>query len=330
MKHLSVISMIIGLLALCVLVIWQGIGEVIGLLMNSGWILLTITLMWLPALYFLTESWRLVYRKEVEPPFWYSLAVTWMGRAVNNMLPVATIGGEIAKARLITHRGISGIDATAAMLVDKTVQVLALIFWGLIGVTSLIYLKEDDTFAMIVLVGFVLLSLGLGGFFLVQRAGMFHLLTRIGSKLVKSEKWAEKWDGISYNAQAVDKIVLEIYSNRSRFWWAVFIKTMGLVIQTGEVWLACHLLGFDIGIFEALILKSLTSTVSDVVFIIPNAYGIQEGAYMVIGALLGLSPDFSLAVSLATRIRELVVDIPGLIYWQILEGKTLLKKRIAD
>ena len=326
MKHLSIISMILGLIALCVLVVWQGIGEVIGLLTSSGWILLTITFMWLPSLYFMTESWRLVFRKEVEPPFWYSMTAIWMGRSINNMLPVATIGGEIAKARLVTHIGTSGIDATASMLVDKTVQVLAIIVWGLIGVGALVYLKEDDSFAMIALTGFVLLSLGVGGFFLVQRAGMFHLLSRLGASLVKSDKW----DGISYNAKAVDEIVMQIYRNQSRFWWAVVLKSLGQVIQTGEVWLACYLLGFPIGILEALILKSLSSTISDIVFIIPNAYGVQEGAYMMLGTLLGLTPDFSLAVSLATRIRELVVDIPGLIYWQVLEGKILLKKRITD
>ena len=65
-------------------------------------------------------------------------------------------------------------------------------------------------------------------------------------------------------------------------------------------------------------------------FIIPNAYGIQEGAYMMVGALLGLTADFALAVSLATRVRELLIDIPGLIYWQVLEGKIMLRNRLLE
>ena len=74
-----------------------------------------------------------------------------------------------------------------------------------------------------------------------------------------------------------------------------------------EVWLACYLLGFPISIIEALMLKSLTSTISDIAFFVPNAYGVQEGGYVMLGALLGMTPDIALAVSLATRIRELVV-----------------------
>jgi putative membrane protein len=325
MKHLSVIGMIIGLFVLTLLVVLQGAAEIFSLLAKTGWVLLTLTLIWVPCLYFYTESWRLVFRREAKPPFWFSLAAIWMGRSINSLLPVATIGGEIAKARMITFTGVSGIDATATMLVDKTVQVLAIIVWGLIGLGTLIYLKDDDTFAMTAMAGFGLLALGVFGFFLVQRAGMFNILTIIGSALVKSEKW----DGISCNAKAVDETVMIIYRRQLRFWWSVVLKSLGLVVQTGEVWLACYLLGFPIGIIEAMIIKSLTSTLSDVAFVIPNAYGIQEGAYIVVGAMFGLAPDFALAVSLATRVRELIIDVPGLLYWQLYESKLLLKKQAA-
>ncbi len=77
---------------------------------------------------------------------------------------------------------------------------------------------------------------------------------------------------------------------------------------------------------EALMLKSLTSIITDIAFVIPNGYGIQEGGYLMLGTLIGLSPELSLAVSLATRIRELIVDLPGLLYWHQIEAKYLLKK----
>lgn len=326
MKHLSVIGMILGLAVLSLLVVWQGIGEVIGLLANSGWSLLLLTVIWWPCLLFTTESWRLLFRSEAKPPFLYSFAAIWMGRSVNSLLPVATIGGEIVKARLVTLNGTSGIDAAASVLVDKTVQVLAVIVWGLTGIALLFHLSINDAFALTALAGFGVLALGVAGFFLVQRAGLFHLLARIGASLIQSDKW----DGLTFNARTVDQTVMTIYRKQGRFWWSVVLKSLGLMVQTGEVWLACYLLGHPIGFIEALVLKSLTSTLSDIVFIIPNAYGIQEGAYMMVGALLGLSPDFALAVSLATRVRELIIDIPGLIYWQVLEGKIMLRKRLQE
>ena len=74
-------------------------------------------------------------------------------------------------------------------------------------------------------------------------------------------------------------------------------------------------------------LKSLTATLADIAFVVPNAYGIQEGSYMMVGALLGMSPDLSLAVSLAVRIREVIIDVPGLLAWQFIESHNLIRRR---
>jgi hypothetical protein len=60
-------------------------------------------------------------------------------------------------------------------------------------------------------------------------------------------------------------------------------------------------------------LRSLTSTLSDVAFVIPNAYGVQEGAFIVVGALLGMGAELALAVSLSLRIKDVLLDPPGLL-----------------
>ena len=77
---------------------------------------------------------------------------------------------------------------------------------------------------------------------------------------------------------------------------------------------------------EALMLRSLISIITDIAFMIPNGYGIQEGGFIMLGTLIGLTPEFSLAVSLATRIRDFVIDLPGLLYWHQIEAKHLLNK----
>ena len=71
-------------------------------------------------------------------------------------------------------------------------------------------------------------------------------------------------------------------------------------------------------------LKSLSSTLSDVVFVIPNAYGIQEGAFILVGSLVGLDTNTSLAVSLAIRIRDLIFDPAGLIMLHRIESRQFI------
>lgn len=318
----SYIGLLVGLIGLTWLIVWQGIDEIFALLSDSGFTLLLLPIVWFPSLIAAVISWHLLFPIKRTPPFKQLFLALWMGRAINTLLPVATIGGEIAKARLLILWGRGGVDSSASVLVDKTVQALALVPWAIIGTSLLVYLAIDNGLAKLIMLGTFLLGLGIVGFVLVQRAGMFGFIARIIGKFNTSDGWGK----ITNNAHDVDIVVKEIYSDKKRFFVAIVWRTLGLILQTSEVWLACYLLGQPITIIEALMLKSLTSIITDIAFVIPNGYGVQEGGYVMLGALIGLSPEYSLAISLATRIRELMVDLPGLVYWQHVEAKYLLKK----
>ncbi len=55
----------------------------------------------------------------------------------------------------------------------------------------------------------------------------------------------------------------------------------------------------------------------------------QEGGYVVVGALFGLGPDVALALSLLKRAREITSGVPGLLAWHFAEGKRLWQGRLA-
>ncbi len=77
---------------------------------------------------------------------------------------------------------------------------------------------------------------------------------------------------------------------------------------------------------NAFVLESLTSGVSAVAFMVPGALGAQEGGFIVFGALMGLSADTALAISLSKRVRELLLGLPGLFVWQWIEGRHFLRR----
>ena len=318
----SYLGLLVGLFILTLLIVTQGFSEIFGLLLKSGFSLLFLPIVWLPSLIIAVISWYYLFPNKIIPPFKELFLALWIGRAINTLLPVATIGGEIAKARLLILWGKPATNVSASVLVDKTVQALALIPWAIIGVALLIYLAVDNKLAMLLMLGTLLLSLGITVFIFFQKAGIFSLVAGMVGKFNTSDNWGE----IKLKASDVDKFVNEIYSNKKRFTISIFWRTLGLILQTSEVWLGCYLLGYQISIIEALMLKSLTSIITDIAFIIPNGYGIQEGGYLMLGVLIGLTPEFSLALSLATRIRELIVDLPGLLYWQYIEIKYYRKK----
>ncbi len=323
MRVLSIIGLILGLSIFVLLILWQGIDDLFHLLATSGYELLILPIVWSPCLLAATVSWCMLFPKQYTPKFLTALKALWIGRAINTLLPVATIGGEIAKARLITLWGVNGVNSSASVLVDKTVQAMAVAIWAFVGTLLLIYLALDNELAIAAMLGITALAGGLLGFILIQHAGMVGFMAKVVGKFVSTDSW----ETITNNAREVDAIVRDIYSDYHCIIISTLWRTFGLVLQTSEVWLACCLLGFPISIIEALMLKSLTSTISDIAFFIPNAYGIQEGSYVVLGALLGIMPDIALAISLATRIREFLIDIPGLVVWQHFESKRLVSKK---
>lgn len=323
MRALPIFGLILGLLIFVLLILWQGIGDIFDLLATSGWVLLTLPIVWAPCLLAAAISWRMLFPKDHTPGFGTVFKALWIGRAINTLLPVATIGGEIAKARLVTVWGTRGIDASASVLVDKTVQAMAVAIWAFIGTLLLVHLALDNELAIAAMLGIIALAAGLLGFILVQHAGVVGFMAAAVGKFVSSDGWEE----ITNNAQEVDVLVRVIYKDYRSVTISTLWRTFGLILQTSEVWLACYIIGFPISFIEALMLKSLTSTISDIAFFIPNAYGVQEGGYVMLGALLGMTADLALAVSLATRIRELLIDIPGLLVWHNIESKLLLKKQ---
>jgi hypothetical protein len=65
---------------------------------------------------------------------------------------------------------------------------------------------------------------------------------------------------------------------------------------------------------DALLLESLGQAIRAAAFAIPGSLGVQEGGYLLLAPLAGLRPDVALALSLAKRIRELLLGIPGLVF----------------
>ena len=102
-----------------------------------------------------------------------------------------------------------------------------------------------------------------------------------------------------------------------------------LVLGSGEIWIALHALSLHATFVNAVILQSMVLTIRSAVFPVPGALGVQEGGYVVIGNLLGIPGDAAFALSLIARVRELILGIPGLICWQMIEARRLWRARLA-
>lgn len=317
------VGFLVGLGIVILLVTWQGVATVAGRLAAADWGILLVSLFILPGLILNAASWRLLFAPGRTPRFADVARAQWIGSSVNSLLPVATIGGEFVKARVLTLRSVRGVDAAASVVVDKTVQAMSVLLWALVGITVLVLVAPGEPMVTAALVGSAALMAGIAGFVLVQYTGAFGIFARPVARISKTGKW----QSLVESAADLDAAIHDLYRRPG-----VILKSTGLrlamrMVMAGEVWLVTWLVGYPIGLEEAVLLKSLTVALRSAAFVVPGGLGVQEGGYVVVGALVGLPPDVMLAVSLATRLRELIASVPGLLAWQFAEGGAYWRRR---
>ena len=325
MKTYVGVSLVAGIAIAVALIAWRGVVEIGAILAAGGW-----SLSWLGAFYLLpillaTFSWRWLFNTDSAPGLLRLAPATWVGLSVNWLLPVAQVGGEIVRARLIVHTGTPIEAAGASVVVDKTLQAGTQLLYCLFGLAALSLAVGGQDFFLPTIAAVALFAAGIFGFYRVQRAGMFGFLVRI------AHRFSKNLDGsaLSVGAEELDRSIIATYRRGARLAAAIAWRLGFRVAMAGEIWLALLLMGHPISFYEAMIFESLGHSIRSAAFAVPAGAGVQEGGFMLVGIALGISPDVSLALSLARRFRELLVGLPGLLAWHVLEGRSLSKLRSA-
>jgi uncharacterized membrane protein YbhN (UPF0104 family) len=112
-----------------------------------------------------------------------------------------------------------------------------------------------------------------------------------------------------------------IHRLNGRLILSFLLHLLAWLVTGVEAWLALRLMGAALGIAVVLTLESLLYAARSLTFVVPAALGVQEGAYILLGGALGLTPDLALALSLLKRGRDLLLGIPALVTWQLFEAR---------
>lgn len=321
----SWLGLALGLAVAVALVAWQGAGTVAHLLASTRWTLLLVAGFAVPQLLLATVSWRLLFPPGGAPRFSLALLALWIGSSINLLLPVASIGGDVVRARLLALWTGKTRDAVASAVVDKTLQVATLPALGLIGIAAFLRLLPNAGSIGPALLGVILLGVGIALAVLVQRAGVFAFLAVRGERLVRKSSW----DGLVGRASDLDGAIRALYQRPATILGSWSLRLLARLSLSGELWLAARLLGHPITLSDAILLRTFSFVMRAVAFPVPAGLGVQEGSFVVLGPLIGLPPDVALATSLASRAREIVSSVPGLFAWAYVEGRGLRRRRAA-
>jgi putative membrane protein len=324
MKLVSYIAGLLGIAILTVMVVHQGLGEVMHLLGQAGFGLLWLVPFHALPLLLDAQGWRVLLaprdpENRARLPF--LLWVATVREAVNRLLPTANLGGEVIGIRLVKWRMPGqGAAIAASVIIEVLLTLVNQYIFTAMGIVLLVAATQASEQTWTILSG---LALSL------PMPIMFGALLRYGKIFERMEKFAERMlgDGNSLAAlidgSGLDAEIRGIYSRHGRLMLGLAWQLSGYVLGAFETWLALSLLGHPVSAWAAIAVEATTQAVRHIIFIVPAGLGIQEAGLVLFGQVVGIDSNVALSLSLAKRMREVLFGVPALLSWQFLEARRL-------
>jgi putative membrane protein len=240
--------------------------------------------------------------------------------AASDLLPFSHIGGIALGARAAVLRRVPAPLAFASTIVDVTTELLAQIAFIALGLGILSKHAPPSPIsaslgkfvliglAMAVFVGAVLLAL--------QRYG--HRLTgRIAARLLPRA---------AAHAGAVGSELDAIHASRARVALSCAVHFAAWIASGVGTWIALRLMGVHVDLLSAIAVEAFVGAARSAAVLVPGGLGVQEATYALLAPLLGVGPEYGLAVSLLKRARDIVLGLPILIISQAAEGRRALSR----
>lgn len=311
------VAAVLGLLLAIGLSVKAGLYGVADALADLSWLgLVWLCVLQTVSLLLCAAAWRILAG---ELSFSACLTARWVRDGASNLVSIVPGVGEVAGARALSLFGATGAIAAASTIVDVATESLAQGLYTLLGMLPLVGLV-DRSEATRWLGEFVVALVPVVAVYLVTRhRGALKLVESI---IVSSARLF----GLAEAASDLDlaRNVHRLYANKKRIILAILIHLAAWSMGAVQVWAAAQAMSIDLSPAGALALESLVYAARGAFFMVPSGAGIQEAAFVLVGAILGIDQAGAIALSLALRARDLLLGVPAVLLWSAAEGRETL------
>ena len=298
--------------ALLAWTVWAaGPAEIGERLSALGWLALFVPVPQLVAYVLDTLGWKFSFSARADVlgfPTLYGMRLA--GEGFNLMTPSGYVGGEAVKAYLANRRGVDGSDATASVVIAKSLMSVAEILFIFVG--TMLALPHIPSAALrwsavlaVVLLGAATIAL----IFWLQHRGLFGGLLGILRRLRIRIRALEEREP---ELRKIDHEIARFYRDEPRrFVAATAFHFGGWILGAAEVYFLAAWIGTPIGVGEAIAIDALTHVVKGLTLFIPGSIGFQEGGIVILFAFFGYPPAAGVGVGLLRRAREIFCSVLG-------------------
>jgi putative membrane protein len=305
---------VLGVGVTAALAAYAGLGSVYGALDDVGWLgLAWVCMLQLGAMAFCASAWRSVADKT---SFMTCLTARFIRDGVSNLAGIIPGIGEVAGARALSLLGVTAGIAAASTVVDVALEALSQAIYTMAGLVPLVLLVRPDEATRWLLAISVAIVPIFAAFVITRRRGALEAAERIVVRIARLLGFAGA--GASLD---LTRNVLGIYQKHRHVWLALLLHLAGWFMSAVQLWAAAQALDRPLSVGEALALQSIAYAARGAFFFVPAGFGVQEGTFVLVGAVLGVDAAMALALSLVLRARDIVLGVPALMLWYTAEGR---------
>jgi glycosyltransferase 2 family protein len=252
------------------------------------------------------------------------LILRFVREGINVLLPVASVGGEVLGARLLTFWGVAGSLAAASVLADLLFQVGTLALFAGLGAALLSRVEgaaaaelADWTLRALAAAGFAVAA-----FFALQRTGIVRMIEDRVSAL--GRRFVRETESRPEPPRRIQGALDAVWApgRRGHLAQSFALHALAWLLGTTEVFVVLTCIGIDtVSLSDILVIEALSQAIKAAAFLVPSGLGVQEGGLVLVCGLFGIDAGTAIALSLARRVPDVVLGLPALLVWQNLEAR---------
>jgi putative membrane protein len=294
----------------------EDVGAIMNLLVAAGPGLVLASIVHVVPMALNAVAWQQLFPRQSAPALARLTRATWLRESVNGLLPVARVGGEIVAYRVLRADRVPATDAASTLVADMAISVITQAWVTLVGLAILLRAGIGAKLALGVAVAAGVLIVAGIAFVHAQRAGVVAFVARCANRA-----FAGRFEGAVAGSVQFDAAMRAIYDRRGDVGACAAWQCAGWIAGAAEIWLSLYFLGHARGVLDAIVIELLIQAVASAAFVVPGALGVQEAAFLLVGAAVGLDGATALALAAARRLRDVVVFFPGLLAWHRTESR---------
>ncbi len=329
LKHslwVSYVLLAAGLALLVWLIQHVGAHLILDYMTQMGWKFIPFLSISFITFVLFTFSWdTFLEGHHYKMKFWRLFMLKATGEAVNTINPLGFGGGDPVRIFLM-KRDIPVAESTASVVVDRTLNSIALVVFMLVGILiAFIEFKLPRSLKIGFPISLIFIIWMTYYWYKRQHEGVFQFLVEILIKLKIKKHWPEE---TLQKLREIDRYITEFYQHNKKgfylsFWLQIICRILGVL----EIYFAAYFLGMQMSFVSAYLLASVTVIINLIFVFVPGSVGVLEGAYAGIFLLIHQNPAIGTSIGILRRIRMLVWSAVGLYYIYHQDRKTRLALR---